>query len=77
MNLQKNPRADVPGDTPKGAHKVRREDLELPRPWRLALTAGWNLAESLGLPVAGYLAGAALGGQAVGMVVRLSRRDPM
>ena len=41
----------------------------LPRPWRLALTAGWNLAESLGLPVAGYLAGAALGGQAVGMVV--------
>ena len=69
MNLQKNPRADVPGDTWKGAHRVRREDLVLPRPWRLALTAGWNLAESLGLPVAGYLADAALGGQAVGMVV--------
>ena len=30
------------------------EHLELPRPWRLMLTAGWNLAESLGLPVAGY-----------------------
>jgi hypothetical protein len=44
------------------------DDLELPRPWRLALTAGWNFAESLGLPVAAYLAGAALGGQAAGMV---------
>ena len=28
--------------------------LELPRPWRLLLTVGWNLAESLGLPVLGY-----------------------
>lgn len=37
-------------------------DLELPRPWRLVLTAGWNLGESLGLPVAAYLAGAKLGG---------------
>ena len=36
----------------------------MPRPGRLILTAGWNLAESLGLPAAGYLAGAALGGQA-------------
>jgi hypothetical protein len=43
-------------------------DLEFPRPWRLALTAGWNLGESLGLPLAGYLAGAALGGQAAGML---------
>lgn len=43
-------------------------DLELPRPWQLALTAGWNLGESLGLPVAGYLVGAALGGQAAGML---------
>lgn len=45
-----------------------RADLELPRLWRLILTAGWNLAESLGLPAAGYLVGAALGGQAIGMV---------
>ena len=45
-----------------------RADLELPRLWRLILTAGWNLAESLGLPAAGYLIGAALAGQAVGMV---------
>jgi hypothetical protein len=41
--------------------------LELPRPWRLMLTVGWNLAESLGLPVAGYLVGARLGGQGAGM----------
>ena len=44
------------------------EHLELPRPWRLMLTAGWNLAESLGLPVAGYFIGAKLGGRDVGMM---------
>ena len=44
------------------------EHLELPRPWRLALTAGWNLAEALGLPVAGYLAGEHLGGRNTGMI---------
>jgi hypothetical protein len=44
------------------------EHLELPRPWRLTLTAGWNLAESLGLPVAGYLVGARLGGRDTGML---------
>jgi hypothetical protein len=32
------------------------------------LTAGWNFAESLGLPLAGYLAGTRLGGQDAGMV---------
>jgi hypothetical protein len=32
------------------------------------LTAGWNFAESLGLPLAGYLAGTQLGGQDAGMV---------
>jgi hypothetical protein len=42
--------------------------LELPRPWRLLLTVGWNLAESLGLPLLGYLVGARLGGQGAGMV---------
>jgi hypothetical protein len=42
-------------------------DLELPSPARLALTAGWNLAESLGLPVLAYLAGERLGGQGAGM----------
>jgi hypothetical protein len=46
----------------------RRADLELPRPWRLILTAGWNLTESLGLPGAAYLVGARLSGQDAGMV---------
>ena len=44
------------------------EHLELPRPWRLMLTAGWNLAESLGLPVAGYVLGTGLGGRDAGMM---------
>jgi len=42
-------------------------DLRLPAPARLALTAGWNLAESLALPLVGYLAGERLGGQGAGM----------
>jgi hypothetical protein len=44
------------------------EDLELPRPWRLMLTAGWNLAESLGLPVVAYVIGAKFGGTGTGMI---------
>src|SRR6516165_6227711 len=44
------------------------EHLELPRPWRLMLTAGWNLAESLGIPVVGYVIGATLGGRGVVML---------
>jgi hypothetical protein len=44
------------------------EHLELPRPTRLALTASWNLAESLGIPVAAYFAGAAVAGRDAGMV---------
>ncbi|HXW46671.1 MAG TPA: hypothetical protein VEL03_17910 [Streptosporangiaceae bacterium] len=42
--------------------------LELPSPGRLLLTVGWNIGESLGLPVAGYVVGAALGGRVPGMV---------
>jgi len=42
-------------------------DLQLPAPARLALTAGWNLAESLALPVGAYIAGERLGGQGAGM----------
>ena len=56
-------RADIPG-----IGERRPEYLELPRPWRLVVTAGWNFAESLGLPVAGYFVGAKLGGQEAGMV---------
>jgi hypothetical protein len=64
----------VNSSAPAAGHGIffaMAEHLELPRPWRLALTAGWNLAESLGLPVVGYLVGAALAGRDgrdVGMV---------
>jgi len=47
---------------------MEREYLELPRPWRLIRTAGWSLAESLGLPAAGYIVGEALGGQGAAMI---------
>src|ERR1035438_4865487 len=39
--------------------------LEVPRPLRLILTAGWNLTESAGLPVAAYATAAWLGGRSV------------
>lgn len=42
-------------------------DVELPAPARLALTAGWNLAESLALPLVAYAVGERLGGQGPGM----------
>jgi len=65
MTLQANSSAAASG------HRIliaMAEHLELPRPWRLMLTAGWNLAESLGIPVAGYFAGAALDGRDAGMI---------
>jgi hypothetical protein len=46
---------------------VAAGDLELPAPAWLALTAGWNFAESLGLPVVAYVAGMRIGGQGLGM----------
>ena len=49
----------------------RAEDLEVPRPLRLLLTAGWNLTESVGLPVSAYLIAAALDGRNVGLVAGL------
>ena len=60
-----------------GAHDVGAEpatvvdfrptqDLEVPRPLRLLLTAGWNLTESVGLPVGAYLIAAAPGRRAGG-----------
>ena len=42
-------------------------DVGLPAPVRLALTAGWNLAESLGLPLVAYAVGERLGGPGLGM----------
>ena len=65
MMLQANSSA------PAAWHRIliaMAEHLELPRPWRLMLTAGWNLAESLGIPVAGYFIGAAFGGRDPGMI---------
>jgi hypothetical protein len=65
MTLQANSSAAASG------HRIliaMAEHLELPRPWRLMLTAGWNLAESLGIPVAGYFVGAAFGGRDPGMI---------
>ena len=47
------------------------EDLEVPRPLRLALTAGWNLTESAGLPVAAYVIAAWLDGRDAGLVAAL------
>src|SRR6202522_1707367 len=46
-------------------------DLEIPRPLRLVLTAGWNLTESVGLPVAAYAVAAWAGGRDAGMVAML------
>ncbi|HEY6790773.1 MAG TPA: hypothetical protein VI365_26040 [Trebonia sp.] len=48
------------------------QDLEVPRPLRLLLTAGWSLTESIGLPAAAYLAGAWLGGRDAGLIAGLA-----
>jgi hypothetical protein len=46
--------------------------LEIPRPPRLILTAGWNLTESAGLPVAAYVGAAWLDGRNAGLVAGLA-----
>jgi len=50
----------------------RSQCLELPRPIRLARTIGWNAAESFGLPVAGYVVAAWLGGRNAGLWAMLA-----
>ena len=47
------------------------QDLEVPRPLRLLLTAGWSLTESAGLPVAAYAAAAWIDGRDAGLVAGL------
>jgi hypothetical protein len=47
-------------------------NLELPRPLKLMLTAGWSLAESAGLPIAAYLLAAWIGGREAGLVAGLA-----
>jgi uncharacterized membrane protein len=75
MRLRTCVRRDRPADAPVPRDALLPSDpavlpaagdLELPAPARLALTAGWNLAESLGLPFAAYAAGERLGGQGLG-----------
>ena len=48
------------------------ECVELPRPARLLRTAGWNLAESFGLPTAGYVVAAWLAGRDAGLWAMLA-----
>jgi hypothetical protein len=48
------------------------ECLELPRPVPLLRTAGWNLAESFGLPTAAYVVAASLAGRDAGLWAMLA-----
>jgi hypothetical protein len=47
-------------------------DLEVPRPLRLLLTAGWSLTESAGLPVAAYALAAWADGRDAGTIAALA-----
>jgi hypothetical protein len=47
-------------------------DLEVPRPFRLLLTAAWSLAESAGLPVAAYALAAWAYGRGAGTIAALA-----
>jgi hypothetical protein len=63
------PPADTPSPGPGvGDCSTQDAHLELPRPGRLALSVVVSLAESLGLPAAGYVAGMALSGQNAAMM---------
>ncbi len=64
-------RSDGAGPCPAANARVA-EDLEVPRPLRLLLTAGWNLSESVGLPAAAYVVAAWLGGRDAGLVAGLA-----
>ena len=71
MTAATRARDDGAGSFPAAGVRVI-EDLELPRPLRLALTAGWSVTESVGLPVAAYLVAAWLGGRYAGLVAGLA-----
>src|ERR1700680_260846 len=47
------------------------QDLEVPRPLRLLLTAGWSLTASAGLPVGAYAVAAWIDGRNAGLVAGL------
>jgi len=61
---------DAAGPSP-AANARTAEDLEIPRPLWLILIAGWNLSESVGLPVAAYVVAAWLDGRNAGLVAGL------
>ena len=48
------------------------ESLELPRPVQLLRSTGWNLAESFGLPLGGYILAAWLWGRQAGVIAMLA-----
>ena len=58
------------GQAPAGPPAA--EGLEVPRPLRLCLTAGWSLTESVGLPAAAYIVAVWLGGRDAGLVAGLA-----
>jgi hypothetical protein len=62
---------DGAGSFPAASARVA-DGLEVPRPLRLLLTAGWSLAESVGLPVAAYALGAWIYGRDAGLVAGLA-----
>ena len=64
-------RSDGAGPCP-AANARMAGDLEVPRPLRLLVTAGWNLTESVGLPAAAYVLAAWLGGRDAGLVAGLA-----
>jgi hypothetical protein len=70
MRLRRRGRHDPPVDSTAAGdiEPPVHGHLELPAPARLALTAGWNLAESLALPFAAYAVGDRFGGQGAGML---------
>jgi hypothetical protein len=65
--------ATAPGECGRApSSALPAEGLEVPRPLRLALTAGWSLAESAGLPAAAYILAAWLDGRDAGLVAGLA-----
>jgi hypothetical protein len=74
MRLRRSGRQDRSADVQAAGDdgEAAAHHLELPAPARLLLTAGWNLAESLALPVAAYAVGDRLGGQGAGMIAATS-----
>jgi hypothetical protein len=64
--------ATTPSDCGQAPSALAAEGLEVPRPLRLLLTAGWSLTESVGLPAAAYILAAWLDGRDAGLVAGLA-----